>query len=524
MKDVILENFRPDVYSTLSNEEKKEVILQTIKSIQEENDLSEIDIEFSDGLFGFDFSKRKAIIDLSCSDSYAELTGIIHELRHQWQSEKKGLVPVNGSGRDYILSSHESDAHEYAIKEMEKYQDFFNDDRFDMYLLKLKGDYFKKKNSARYTYERSGYSDIEEISRRMSLYKEQAAIFSDEEIRENGEAKTMPFESDNGIIGMFKLNASNQNIFLGIPGISGTLKGTDLYIMGFSVGKEITTDNFIKVLQLYMDCLHEFKDIGINVHCDSIHFPPAIVGGGGLPKNMYEAFLGSLHCGEDRTISVENINLGKFDGNFVLKNTIGMMSDGLELKFGIDYNKKYTKEQIAIFMKAVEWEINLEELTIDREENGEDEMSMNNGFFSLYQYKKEYSPRKLALILAGQKRGLNTFYYDSLNEEQIEQLMILQLEGFNKEDWISLVQDGADFEKCRQRLEQGKNGITIIQGISLDADCNISNSDSPEIFSASDISSALQTTARDGVASKVQSDLVNFAQNTNQKEEVPKKE
>lgn len=182
MTSELLKKFNREAYSELNDEEKKKLIIQAVRSIQNENDLREAEIEFKSGQFGYDSKNKKLIIDLDSQDSYVILTGIIHELRHQWKSEKENLTILNTTGLDYILSPHEADAHEYTISEMQKYADFFNKDEFDVYLVKLKEQYLAKRNSAIYGYKRCGYCDIEEISTKMALYKEKSALCTAEEL------------------------------------------------------------------------------------------------------------------------------------------------------------------------------------------------------------------------------------------------------------------------------------------------------------------------------------------------------
>ena len=524
MDSRLYESFKRETYNRLNDDGKRDLIIQTIRAIQKDNDLSEIDIEFREGLFGFDHKNKKIIIDLVSDDSYEILTGIIHELRHQWQSEKGNVSALASYGYDYILSPHEADAHEYAIEEMKKLQEFFNNDEFDMYLINLEEAYLSKRNSAIYQYQRSGYYDVEDISKKMSLYKEQTALFTAEELEESGEPESSMVTFDNGINGIIKVNKKNNNIFLQIPGIRGVLIGTDLYISQIALHEEISTAQFANMIQLYMECLDELKDIDINAHCTQIHFPPAMIGLGGIEKKEYESFLKSLNC-EEGIITVESIENQNYDKNHVLRRTINMWPNGKEDAFGLNYLQEYTEEQIEVLDMAKEWELELDDLKHPEEETETSETPVI-GFFAAHQYKKEYSPRKLALILAGQKRGLNTLYYENLDEKQIEQLMILQLEGFKREDWIKFMQDGLNMAEIRRKLEERKD-LTIINGINLDENCNIilqDNKPNPTIvdeeitstnqgvYSALDISAALQEISREGLADRTQSDLIDFVE------------
>ncbi len=551
MESKLYKKFKREAYNKLNDDEKKDLVIQTIRALQKEKDLSAVDIEFKDGLFAFDFKNKKIIIDLTCDDSYDILSGIIHELRHQWQSEKRNLTPLSSSGYDYILSSHEEDAHEYAIEEMQKYQEFFNDDEFDIYLINLKEKYLSKRNDAIYEYQRCGYYNVEDISKKMSLYKRQSALVSaeDSETIKRPESSIVTF--DNGINGMIKVNKNTNNIFLQIPGMNGTLIGTDLYLNVIVVKTELATSDFANAIQLYMECLDELKDIGINVQCTQIHFPPAIIGMGGLEKNEYESFLKSLNCKEGTT-TVKNIESQNYDKKHVLRQTIDMWPDGKEATFGINYLQEYTEDQIKILDIAKEWQMDLDDLKSSSEfseEEIETKESSVIGFFAAHQYKKEYSPIKLKLILAGQKRGLNTFYYENLDEKQIEQLMILQLEGFKRKDWIKFVEDGLDIAEIRGKLEEERKDVAIINGITFDENCNIIFKARPKslqsitleksenvsenqdltskiqrIYNASDISSALQEISRDGLIDKTQSDLIDFIETRHTSVEPQKEE
>lgn len=161
MNKELLEQFNGETYKKLSNEERKRLILQTINNIQNENALDNIEIEFKKDQFGYDFENNKIIIDLTEENSYKILTGIIHELRHQWQKEKGDMARTPlVSGIDYILSPHENDAHKYTLSKMQEYQEFFNNDEYDLYLLYLKEQYLGKYKNALYTYNRAGYKDI----------------------------------------------------------------------------------------------------------------------------------------------------------------------------------------------------------------------------------------------------------------------------------------------------------------------------------------------------------------------------
>ena len=268
MNKELLEQFNKETYKRLSNEERKKLILQTINNIQNENALDNIEIEFKKDLFGYDFENNKIIIDLTEKNSYKILTGIIHELRHQWQKENMPRTPLI-SGIDYILSPHENDAHKYTLSKMQEYQEFFNNDEYDLYLLYLKEQYLGKYKKALYMYNRAGYKpyiegvdDIDEI----------------------------PVTFDDGLSGTVIKNKKNNNMELIIPGIAGSIINKDIYITHFSLDTSIKTKDFMGVLNRFINYFDELKDIGIEISCERIYLPPAILGLKALEKMNMKTF------------------------------------------------------------------------------------------------------------------------------------------------------------------------------------------------------------------------------------------
>lgn len=284
---------------------------------------------------------------------------------------------------------------------------------------------------------------------------------------------------DDGLSGTVIKNKKNNNMELIIPGIGGSIINKNIYITHFSLDTSIKTKDFIGVLNRFINYFYELKDIGINISCERIYLPPAILGLKALEKNEYENFLKSLNY-DDNGIILENLYSNNYDENHILKRTIPPFPDGKEMSYGINYLQEYSKDQIAILDKAKKWELELDNLKYEKmmeaEENGnkvEEPKPNEIGFYASYQFKKEYSPEKLKYILAGQKYGLNTFYYDDLNEEEIEQLMMMQLEGFERKDWIQILQNKRDITEERKKLEKMQPNITQIDELHIDDDCNI---------------------------------------------------
>lgn len=288
MNKELLEQFNKETYKRLSNEERKKLILQTINNIQNENALDNIEIEFKKDLFGYDFENNKIIIDLTEKNSYKILTGIIHELRHQWQKENMPRTPLI-SGIDYILSPHENDAHKYTLSKMQEYQEFFNNDEYDLYLLYLKEQYLGKYKKALYMYNRAGYKDIEnirEVSRKKCEYFSQAKPY----IEGVDDIDEIPVTFDDGLSGTVIKNKKNNNMELIIPGIAGSIINKDIYITHFSLDTSIKTKDFMGVLNRFINYFDELKDIGIEISCERIYLPPAILGLKALEKMNMKTF------------------------------------------------------------------------------------------------------------------------------------------------------------------------------------------------------------------------------------------
>lgn len=447
MRDTILKQYKQDNYEKLSTDEKKNLIIQTIRTIQSEKDLEECDIEFQPGLghLGFDFRTKKIIVDPEIDiTSYDMLCALIHELRHQWQLKQEGKQPQAGQGRDYILSPAEKDAYEYSITEMLTYSDFFNDDAFDLNMINLINKYVSKRNNSKLAYEVCDY-DAEEIVPKMISYTDLTSIYSVEEKSENDDIdKLIPFCFEKmvrgqNIEGMYSFNEKTNNLFFYIRnGMDISLINGELYIRTINLCDDIPLENVVKIITgVGFRCIKSFNEMGLNVEIPNIiHFPPALIGMNGMKQKNYSELLKHLNCDEEKKVSIEDIR--NFDKNYIINGTVKLLdvTTGNKIDFGINYLDEYTPEQIEVLDRAIEWNLDLDDLKYEGESGKE-----VTGFYAGFQYKKDYSPQKLELILEAQEQGLNTLFYDKLNEEQIKHLMELQLAGAKRSEWIDLIQD-----------------------------------------------------------------------------------
>lgn len=447
MKDTILKQYKPENYDKLSVDEKKNLIIQTIRTIQDENNLDKCDIEFKPGLghFGFDFKTKKIVIDLEMDiTSYDMLCALIHELRHQWQLKKEGKQPQIGQGRNYIISRAEKDAYEYSISQMLKYSEFFNDDAFDLNLIDLINEYISKRNRSKIDYEICGYSG-EDILPEMISYMNLTSVYDENEKNKNDETEQIiPFRLDKSnskqnIEGLYSYNDKTGNLLFRIwNGMEVSLINGELYIRTIDLCDDIPLESVVTLItETGFECIKHFKEIGLNVEFPSvIHFPPALIGRYGMKKNSYIEMLNHLNCNEKREVSLDDIR--NCDKNYIVKGTVDLLKSisGEYIDFGINYLEEYTPQQVEVLDKAIEWMLDLDDLKYDCEPG-----KKVKGFYAGFQFKKEYSPQKLDLILKAQKQGLNTLFYDKLNEEQIKKIMQLQLAGIKRSDWINLVHD-----------------------------------------------------------------------------------
>lgn len=218
--------------------------------------------------------------------------------------------------------------------------------------------------------------------------------------------------------------------------------GNDIYITNMNVGKKLDTKDFVYLLQNMIESLKEFKENGLDITIENVHFPPVIDGLRYIPKDEYEAFLADLGC-KDKKLTVRDLNSLDCDENYIN----AQMLDGKKLDFGVNYRQQYTEEQLKVLDEVNEFKFDLEDMMEEDEENN------IKAFVAICQFKPEYSPKKMQLILDGQKKGLNTMYYEALNETEIEQLMKLQLEGFERKDYIDIIKSGKSISEARKELE-----------------------------------------------------------------------
>lgn len=447
MKDTILKQYKPENYEKLSVDEKKNLIIQTIRTIQCERDLDECDIEFKPGLghFGFDFRTKKIIIDLEMDiTSYDMLCALIHELRHQWQLKQEGKQPQVGQGLNYRISPAEKDAYEYSITQMLTYSDFFNDDAFDLNMINLINEYVSKRNSSKLYYEVCDYS-VEEILPEMISYMDLTSIYSPEEKGKNDDIdKPIPFcfdkiAKEQNIEGVYSFNEKTNNLFFRIwDGMDVSLINGELYIRSIDLCDDIPLKNVVELItRIGFKCIKSFNEMGLNVEVPNIiHFPPALIGMHGMKQNNYVEMLNHLNCNEHKEVSLDDIR--NSDKNYIINGTVNLFNviTGNKIDFGMNYLEEYTPEQIEVLDRAIKWMLDLDDLKCECEPGEE-----VTGFYAGFQYKKEYSPQKLELILEAQKQGLNTLFYDKLDEEQIKHLMELQLAGAKRSEWIELIPD-----------------------------------------------------------------------------------
>jgi hypothetical protein len=104
----------------------------------------------------------------------------------------------------------------------------------------------------------------------------------------------------------------------------------------------------------------------------------------------------------------------------------------------------------------------------------------------LSQFNPDYSTQKLAAIFDGPKNGYDTSMYKNLNEEQINQIMAAQSEGFNKDE-INKIGDkdvSADIMKRNRHKIESEKGIINTVEITFD---NFNNTFDKKTYSLNDI-------------------------------------
>ena len=144
------------------------------------------------------------------------------------------------------------------------------------------------------------------------------------------------------------------------PALHMNIIGNDIYITHMNIGNSLNVKGFTYLLQGMIDDLKEFKEIGLDLKIDNVHFPPVIMGIGGVPRNEYEAFLTCLGC-KDKKISVNDLSSLDIADNYTYKRTIPRI-DGMEIRFGINYRQKYTEEQLKVLDEVNEFIFDLEDM------------------------------------------------------------------------------------------------------------------------------------------------------------------
>ena len=127
------------------------------------------------------------------------------------------------------------------------------------------------------------------------------------------------------------------------------------------MGNSLSIKDFAYLLQDIIDDLKEFKEIGLDINVENIHFPPVIKGIGGVPKDEYEAFLTNLGS-KDKKISVNDLYSLDIDENYTYKRTTPKLPDGMKLRFGINYRQEYTEEQLKVLDAVNEFTLDLEDM------------------------------------------------------------------------------------------------------------------------------------------------------------------
>lgn len=475
----ILKQFNSKKYKSLTDTEKIALITKAIRNIQQEQGMKELEINFGEDGFGYDYENKKINLDKSqIENGYIMLAGIIHELRHQWQREVDNQPEDIGGGISYILAPQEKDAHEYVIRELMKFQKTLNDDEFDIYILTLMMEYIGKRNNASNTFKNLGYENIKEIASESNRYLFQSLVFNAEEAERMNTSDFM-YQKEKGIYLFFNINEERNNCsfnYINDKDISNRLGGfkiniinNNIYINNMFFERPFTTEEFISFFNEAMQAINSFlKENDCQININSISFPPAVPGVGGslgLKKEEYDNFKKSLNY-HGQPYTLEDLNSSNVDKSHISNPNPGDFYSYSKTQFGSNYESIYTKEQFDVIRAALDYK----EIKSDEEYSEEPK---SPGFVALFQFNHKYSARKMALILAAQKKGLNTFYYLSLNEEQIEQLMIMQLEGFKREDWIPYLKKDADLSQARKILEKKKPDIKPIDGFELDDDYNI---------------------------------------------------
>lgn len=451
----ILEKFKPENFEKYNSEEKTNAIKALIQSIIVEKNLSDVTFEVGDG-FGYNAKENTIILpDFNLQEenkvsSYEILTGIIHEMRHKEQADKGKLDPLIYQGFAYYISPNELDAHNYTSKTLMKLSPFFNDDKFDIYLLNLLETDSNNQKSSKEQITRLGYTDkpTEEYARMHS------------EFVDNYVCKKNPMDKgQTGITpnGKYLMTYFEEDDILNV-GVGSTLvyyKDGNLYLNKLVFLKDIDTKDIARDLAEAIKVIDECYE-GEHI-VKEIKFPPELIELG-ISKAQYDELV-RLWGVKDGSIKVEQLE------EITEKQGIQL----LRVREQNDYESKYTPEQLEIIELARE----KEDEFLAVKAGWMDEEEVKPGFIVMSQYKPEFSPEKLRLIYAAQINNLNTVMYEKLSEEQIKEVMLAQLNGLTRSDVLEIVNGKEDFKLARLRKQAEKGIKPRVKQIDLTDDFDI---------------------------------------------------
>lgn len=450
----ILEKFKPYNFNQYTSEEKENAVKELIANIIEEKGLKEVDVSFGNG-FGY-YNGNIIVQDFNAPESlnissYTVLTGILHEMRHKEQDDKGELDKLVYQHFAYSLSPNEVDAHSYAIQTLIQFANFFDDNEFDIYILKLMNADFDKQMHSRNLIKKYGYTD--------KAPEEYARIHS--EYVNNYVCKKNPYdEGISYILGEFPNYATeykeNGILIIRQGRLKICIKNGKAYIDSSAKMDEMSSNEFINNLKAIMQMGLEY--MGDKAKINEIHFPPEMIQFG-VTKEQYDMLMKTLNV-KNGKISFEEFQNIEPQENF----TIGTPFVGER------YYKKFKSAQQELMAQVEEYEDLLLSQEFEMMEEGEEKLP---GFIALCQYKPEYSEEKLRLLFAAQKQGLNTIMYENLTEEQIKEAMLAQLNGLSRNELLQVVQSKDEARKTRLLLQANRGIRSRVHKIELNEDCDI---------------------------------------------------
>lgn len=458
----ILEKFKPENFEKYNSEEKTNAIKALIQSIIVEKNLSDVTFEVGDG-FGYNAKENTIILpDFNLQEenkvsSYEILTGIIHEMRHKEQADKGELDPLIYQDFAYYISPNELDAHNYTSKTLMKLSPFFNDDKFDIYLLNLLETDSNNQKKSKEQITRLGYTDkpAEEYARMHSEFvdnyvcKKNPMDKGQTGITPNGKYLITYFEEDD----ILNVGAGSTLVYY---------KDGNLYLNQLVFLNDVDTKDIARDLAEAIKVVNECYE-GENV-VKEIKFPPELIQSG-ISKAQYDEVV-RLWRVNDGSIKVEQLE--------EITEKQGMQL--IRVREQNDYESKYTPEQLEIIELAREKEDEFFAVKV----GWMDEEEVKPGFIVMSQYKPEFSPEKLRLIYAAQINNLNTVTYEKLSEDQIREVMLAQLNGLTRSDVLEIVNGKEDFKLARLRKQAEKGIKPRVKQINLTEEYDIVLPDSGE--------------------------------------------